>query len=76
MKVTFANKFHNTDYTTNIKKEFLSQDILIELDCHVYHDGADKNYAKRKLRDIKAHLCGHADCSCDGFVRQSYSGDK
>ena len=56
MKVTFANKFHNTDYTTNIKKEFLSQDILIELDCHVYHDGADKNYAKRKLRDIKAHL--------------------
>jgi len=68
MKVTISSSFHGRELTVNIKNHYKSEsfDPVAALDYEIYDRGRDAKYAQRKIREIKAALCGSSDCQC-GF---------
>ena len=67
MKVQLKNKFHGTKAVVSIKDRYCGRDqvdALAALDLEVYAAREDAVYARRKLKEIKAKLCGVTDCRC------------
>ena len=67
MKYKIKSKFHNSEMTLTVKDEILplDGDILCALEYEVYdRDHTHYTYAQRKLREVKAKLCGARDCQC------------
>ena len=68
MKILVTNKFHDTEAEFTVKDKYRDSsgtlDTLALMDYEVCHNGSDKAYCVRKLRQIKNDLCGSKDCQC------------
>ena len=67
MKYKIKSKFHNTEMTITVKNAIkpIQGDILTALEYEAYdRDHKHHDYAIRKLKAIKAKLCGARFTSC------------
>ena len=71
MRCLIKNTFHNSEAVVGVKQVYIDAEYgaLTALEFEAYTGGLDAQYAKRKIREIKGKLCGHSDCTCEGFMK-------
>jgi len=76
MRIRIENSFHLSEAIVTVKDKYvehtdwgLSLTPLEYILLDTESDATDRTYAHRKLQEIKSKVCGHKDCTCDGFNR-------